>query len=55
MAVLRLGSKCSHTTVYAPLFHRATPFEHLKILRSNAKSRLLAGAMNPDPHFCDEF
>ena len=26
MAVLRLGSKCSHTTVYAPLFRRPAPY-----------------------------
>jgi len=25
MAVLRLGSKCSNTIVYAPLFHQTAP------------------------------
>jgi len=29
MAAFRNGSKCSHTTVYAPLFHRSAFAENL--------------------------
>ena len=51
MAALQTDSKCSHTYVYAPLSNRFAPFEHLNILRSDAKSRFLRGALNPNPLF----
>jgi hypothetical protein len=51
MAVLRIGLKCSHTNVYAPLLRRTAPFEHLNFLRSRCEIPQIAGAMNPDPQF----
>ncbi len=41
MAVLQIGSKCSHTNVYAPLLILPAHFEYINILKYNAKSRRL--------------
>jgi hypothetical protein len=38
--VLRVGSKCSHTKVYAPHFRRTAPFELLNTLNQGVKSRI---------------
>jgi hypothetical protein len=46
MAVLQFASKCSRTIVYAPLLNRIAPFEHLNMLRSVAKSRIVRGPSN---------
>jgi hypothetical protein len=51
MAVLRIGSKCSHTKMYADLFLRTALFELLNLLDREVKSRQIAGAMNPNLHF----
>ncbi len=51
MAALRFDLKCSHTIVYALLFRRTAPFEHLKYLKIRCEILRNAGALNPDPHF----
>jgi hypothetical protein len=50
MAALRVGSKCSHTTVYATLFRRPAFAENLH-LRDRYEVPPSGGALNPDPQF----
>jgi hypothetical protein len=47
MAVLRNGSKCSHTTVYAPLFHRSAFAENLYLM-NRSEVPPLGRALNPN-------
>ena len=47
MAALRNGSKCSHTTVYAPLFHRSAFAENLYLI-NRSEVPPLGGALNPN-------
>ncbi len=50
MAALRVGSKCSHTTVYAALFRRPAFAENLYLI-NRSEVPPSGGALNPDPHF----
>ena len=50
MAALRNGSKCSHTTVYAPLFRRSAFAENLRF-RDKREVPPSGGALNPDLNF----
>jgi hypothetical protein len=52
MAALRVGSKCSHTTVYAALFRRPAFAENLYLI-DRSEVPLSGGALNPDPLFSD--
>jgi hypothetical protein len=47
MAALRNGSKCSHTTVYAPLFHRSAFAENLYLI-NRSEVPPSGGALNPN-------
>ena len=50
MAALRVGLKCSHTTVYAALFRRPALAENLN-LADMCEVPPSGEALNPDPHF----
>jgi hypothetical protein len=50
MAALRVGSKCSHTTVYAPFF-RHPPFAENLYLINRSEVPPSGGALNPDSPF----
>jgi len=47
MAAFRNGSKCSHTTVYAPLFHRSAFAENLYLI-NRSEVPPSGGALNPN-------
>ena len=47
MAALRNGSKCSHTTVYAPLFHRSAFAKNLYLINMSEVPPS-GGALNPN-------
>jgi hypothetical protein len=49
MAALRVGSKCSHTAVYAALSRLPAFAENLYLI-NRSEVPPSGGALNPDPH-----